>query len=203
MGIEENKEENSEELSNNSKRNRDLAEDTEKSKSKGENPRSDQESKNFIKSAKIRIKFQLYGFFKNLQFFEPFLLIIFLNWGLNLFEIGLLMTIREVFTYLFEIPSGFLADNYGKKNELMACFVFYMVSFLFYFLGPSYAMLVTGSIFYGLGEAFRSGTHKAMEMQWLERHKLQEYKSYLYGITRSWSLYGSALNAVLAIILVF
>jgi len=81
--------------------------------------------------------------------------------------------------------------------------VFYMVSFLFYFLGPSYAMLVTGSIFYGLGEAFRSGTHKAMEMQWLERHKLQEYKSYLYGITRSWSLYGSALNAVFSILLVF
>ena len=81
--------------------------------------------------------------------------------------------------------------------------MFYMVSFLFYFLGPSYAMLVTGSIFYGLGEAFRSGTHKAMEMQWLERHKLQEYKSYLYGITRSWSLYGSALNAVFSILLVF
>src|SRR6056297_623202 len=165
--------------------------------------RTQQESQKFIKDASIRIKFQLYGFFKNLQFFEPFLLVIFLNWGLNLFQIGLLMTIQEVFTYVFEIPSGFLADVYGKKNELRLCFIFYMVSFLLYFFGPAFYMVVLGATFYGLGEAFRSGTHKAMEMEWLERHNLQEYKSYLYGMTRSWSLYGSALNAILAIILVF
>ena len=165
--------------------------------------RTEKESQKFIKDASIRIKFQLYGFFKNLQFFEPFLLVIFLNWGLNLFQIGLLMTIQEVFTYVFEIPSGFLADVYGKKNELRLCFIFYMVSFLLYFFGPAFYMVVLGATFYGLGEAFRSGTHKAMEMEWLERHNLQEYKSYLYGMTRSWSLYGSALNAILAIILVF
>ena len=155
-----------------------------------------------ITGAKIFKKFCLYGFFKNLQFFEPFLLIIFINWGLTLFQIGLLITIQEVFTYLFEIPSGFLADNYGKKKELLLCFVFYIISFIFYFNGPTYFMIILGAIFYGLGESFRSGTHKAMEIQWLDQHDLLTYKSYLYGRTRSWSLYGSALNSVIAIILV-
>ena len=150
----------------------------------------------------IMIKFQLYGFLKNLQFFEPFLLLIFLGWGLDFFTIGLLMTIREVFTYLFEIPSGIIADSYGKKNELLLCFVFYIISFLFYFFGPNIGMLVIASMFYGLGEAFRSGTHKAMEMEWMEREEIIKFKSLIYGKTRSWSLYGSALNSVGAILLV-
>lgn len=155
-----------------------------------------------IRKQPIMWKFQFYGFFKNLQFFEPFIYIIFIAWGYSLFQIGILMFIRESITYILEIPSGILADNYGKKTELLLCFTFYIISFIFYFLGPNYAILIFGSIFYGLGEAFRSGTHKAMEMDWMERNELLDYKSFIYGQTRSWSLYGSALNSILAVVLV-
>lgn len=147
-------------------------------------------------------KFQFYGLLKNLQFFEPFIYLIFIRWGYSLFQIGILMLIREVLTYLFEIPSGIIADNFGKKRELLICFLFYIVAFTFYFLGPNYIFLVLGSVFFGLGESFRSGTHKAMEMDWLEKNELMDYKSFVYGRSRSWSLYGSAINSVLAIILI-
>lgn len=147
-------------------------------------------------------KFKLYGFFKNLQFFEPYLLLIFINWGYSFFQIGIFVMIREIITYIFEIPSGILADKYGKKNELLLCFVFYILSFFFYFLGPGWLVVIFGSIFYGLGESFRSGTHKAMELQWMEKKGLLKYKAYIYGKTRSWSLYGSTLNSVLAIVII-
>ena len=52
---------------------------------------------------------------------------------------------------------------------------------------------------YGLGEAMRSGTHKAMVLLWLQRNDLMRCKSYLYGRTRSWSLIGSGVSAVLSI----
>ena len=45
----------------------------------------------------------------------------------------------------------------------------------------------------------RSGTHKAMVLLWLERNDLMRCKSYLYGRTRSWSLIGSGVSAVLSI----
>ncbi|KKK80474.1 hypothetical protein LCGC14_2823140, partial [marine sediment metagenome] len=48
-------------------------------------------------------------------------------------------------------------------------------------------------------EAFRSGTHKAMEMQWMDKEDLMQYKSFVYGTTRSYSLYGSTLSSLLAI----
>ena len=64
-------------------------------------------------------KFCLYGFFKNLTFFEPYLLIYLMGLGLSLFEVGLLFAIREAITYVFEVPSGIIADHYGKKKELL------------------------------------------------------------------------------------
>ena len=45
----------------------------------------------------------------------------------------------------------------------------------------------------------RSGTHKAMVLLWLQRNDLMRCKSYLYGRTRSWSLIGSGVSAVLSI----
>ncbi|QEE17651.2 MFS transporter [Promethearchaeum syntrophicum] len=163
-----------------------------------------------INSSKLMWKFRFYGFFKNLRFFEPFLLIMLLDpsIGLSLFEIGLLISIREIFTYTFEIPSGVIADKFGKKRELLICFVFYIISFVFYFFGldPDIAVsnlifLVSASIFFGLGESFRSGTHKAMELLWMENEDLMDYKTHVYGSTRAYSLLGSALSAILAVFL--
>jgi len=156
----------------------------------------------WINKQGIMYKFKFYGFFKNLKFFEPYLIIIFLAWEINLFQIGILIAIQEVITLIFEVPSGMLADTRGKKTELLFCFVFYIISFIFYFMGPAYIFLIFGAMLFGLGEAFRSGTHKAMEMKWMEKNDILQYKSFVYGTTRSYSLYGSAISSVLSIILI-
>ena len=41
-------------------------------------------------------KFCAYGFLKNLNFFEPYLLIFLMGKGIGLFEIGILIAVREV-----------------------------------------------------------------------------------------------------------
>ncbi|MBD3350364.1 MAG: hypothetical protein GF364_02655 [Candidatus Lokiarchaeota archaeon] len=156
----------------------------------------------FIKKHGQVWKFCFYGFFKNLKFFEPYLFIILLNWGYSLLNILTLQAITEIISYLFEVPSGILADRFGKKRTLMACFVFYIISFLFYFSGPNYLLLVFAAIFFGFGEAFRSGTHKAMEIVWLENHGLLKYKTFLYGRTRSYSLYGSTISHITSIVFI-
>jgi MFS family permease len=163
---------------------------------------SKSETISWIKSQKIMWKFRFYGFFKNLKFFEPYLLIILLSWGLNLFQIGILIAIQEGVSFIFEIPSGMIADNKGRKSEMLLCFIFYIISFLFYFLGPNFFILIFAAIFFGLGEAFRSGTHKAMEMQWLDENNIPQFKSYVYGSSRSYSLYGSAISSLLAIVFI-
>ncbi len=154
-----------------------------------------------VRDAQIK-KFSAYGFLKNLAFFKPYLLIYLLSRGIDLFQIGVLYSIREIVIYLFEVPSGLFADYYGRKKELYLCFSFYIISFLLFFVTDSFALSAVAMLFFGLGEAFRSGTHKAMILSYLEKQGLREYKTFVYGRTRSFSLLGSALNSLLAIILV-
>lgn len=160
------------------------------------------ETYKIIKKDKQIWKFCFYGLLKNLKFFEPYLLIYLLGMGIDLFKIGILFAIREIITYIFEVPSGIFADNYGKKKELMICFIFYMISFVFFFVGNTFYILIIGMIFFGLGEAFRSGTHKAMIYSYLEQKDWFMHKAFVYGRTRSFSLIGSSISALLSILFV-
>lgn len=144
-------------------------------------------------------KFCFYGFFKNLKFFEPYLFIYFIRNGLSFLEIGILFSLKEIIIYTFEIPSGIIADYYGKKNELKMCFIMYIFSFLLFFIGHNFFILTIAMILFGLGEAFRSGTHKAMIYEYLEQNNIFHLKSRVYGYTRSYSKIGSAISSFLAI----
>lgn len=162
----------------------------------------ERQTKEAIKKDFMIWKFSLYGFLKNLRFFEPYLVIHLLSLDQSLFSIGLLYSVREAVTYFFEVPSGIIADTYGKKKELMACFVFYILSFGVFFVGRGFPALTLAMVLFGLGEAFRSGTHKAMIYAYLERKNWFAHKTYVYGRTRSFSLLGSAVSAFLSVWLV-
>ncbi len=146
-------------------------------------------------------KFSAYGFLKNLSFFKPYLLLYLLNFT-DLFQIGILYAIRETIIYIFEIPSGIIADYFGRKKELCLCFCFYIISFVIFYFANSFELAAIAMMFFGLGEAFRSGTHKAMILTYLEQKEWDKYKSFVYGRTRSFSLIGTALSSLFAILLV-
>lgn len=127
-------------------------------------------------------KFGFYGLLKNLRFFEPYMLIYFLMSGINLFYIGILFSIREIVVYIFEIPSGVIADRYGKKTELVICFIFYILSFLVFFMGTYFYVFAIAMVLYALGEAFRSGTHKSMIMDFLDKNNIKDSKTKVGGV---------------------
>ncbi len=155
-----------------------------------------------IKKDKLILKFCFYGFLKNLKFFEPFLIIYLLNSRLSLFKIGVLYSIREIMNYIFEIPSGIFADHYGKKTELYLCFSLYILSFVMFFIGGTFGAFIIAMVLFGMGEAFRSGTHKAIIMTYLEEKDWFSLKTLVYGRTRAYSLIGSSISAFASIIFV-
>ena len=159
--------------------------------------------KRLIKKDALIRKFCFYGLIKNLKFFEPFLIIYLLSMNLSLFSIGVLYSIREITNYIFEVPSGIFADHYGKRTELMLCFVLYIISFVFFFIGGKFYVLCLAFVFFGLGEAFRSGTHKAIIMSYLEERDWFSFKSFVYGRTRSFSMIGSAISSFVSVIFLF
>jgi hypothetical protein len=144
----------------------------------------------------LLLRFCLYGFLKNQRYFEPFLFLIFLDQGLSFFTIGLLIGLRELTVHLLEIPSGAIADHRGRRLSLSIGFAAYLASFLLLASAQSLKLWVPGMILYGVGDAFRSGSHKALIFRWLELQDRAHERTEVYGRTRSWSKFGSALSSL-------
>ncbi|MBU0935261.1 MAG: MFS transporter [Spirochaetes bacterium] len=148
-------------------------------------------------------KFCAYGFLKDLRFYEPFLLLFFMEKGLGYLQIGSLYAVREITINLMEIPSGLLADVMGRRRAMLVSFAAYIASFLIFFFAKSYWVLLPAMLAYAVGDAFRTGTHKAMIFDYLKSRGWQHLRTHYYGHTRSWSQRGAALSALIAAALVF
>lgn len=68
-------------------------------------------------------KFSAYGFLKNLRFFDAFFILYLNQKGISYTEIGTLYAIREIIINIAELPSGLVADTYGRKTTLASSFL--------------------------------------------------------------------------------
>lgn len=151
---------------------------------------------------KMITRFSLYGFLKNLDFSEPFLILFYLSIGLNFLQIGILVSFLNFCVNLMEIPSGAIADIYGRKSSMIVSLVSYIFAFAIFAFSHSYPPLFAAVFFYSIGEAFRTGTHKAMIFDWLRKNNRMDEKTKVYGFTRSWSKYGSAISVVISTVII-
>lgn len=162
-----------------------------------------EKGKDDIKKDKQYYRFCLYGFLKNLRFFEPFLILFFLSKDLSFFEIGVLYAVREISINIFEIPSGIFADAFGRRKTLASSFLIYIFAFITFYIGSDFALFIIGMLMYALGDAIRTGINKAMIIEYLKRSNQFDSKVSYYGHTRSWSQIGSAISSLTGGVLVF
>ena len=148
-------------------------------------------------------RFSLYGFLKNLRFFDPFILLIFRSYGLSYLQIGILYSIRDIATNLLELPTGLLSDSFGRRKAMVSAFIAYIASFVILYALKDFGFLSLAMILFAFGDAFRTGTHKALILEYLKINDLSDLKVAYYGLTRSASQLGSAVNALIAAGLVF
>ncbi len=148
-------------------------------------------------------RFALYGFLKNLRFYEPFMVLYFLSLGFSYTEIGVLVSIQMVSTTLIEIPSGVYADVFGRKKALLLSFSSYIAAFLTFYFFRAFLPFAVAMFLLGLGDAFRTGTHKALILGHLRIKGILDRKVDYYGHTRAFSQLGSAINSMIAAALVF
>lgn len=148
-------------------------------------------------------RFCLYGFLKNLRFFEPFLLLFFLNNGLSYLQTGILYSTLEIVRNIAEIPAGFVSDTLGRRRTMVASFAVYIISFVIFYFSEGFAGFMSAIIFFALADAFRTGTHKAMIFAYLKINGWENQKTAYYGHTRSWSQTGSAISSLIAAAIIF
>ncbi|HDZ22351.1 hypothetical protein LCGC14_0203990 [marine sediment metagenome] len=148
-------------------------------------------------------RFCLYGFLKNQQYYDPFLWLALLAKGLSLTEVGLLMGFRAICVNVLEVPTGAAADVLGRRRSMVISMLAYIGSFAVFGSTQTLWALFAATGLFAVGEALRTGTHKAIIFDWLARQGRTDERTTVYGLTRSWSKLGSALSAVIAGVLVF
>ncbi len=92
----------------------------------------------------------------------PIIVLFFQEHGLTLTEVMVLQAIYSLSVALFEIPSGYIADIFGRKQTIVFSTIFSFIGYLvFSFYGGFYAFAIA-QILVGIGGSLMSGSDSAL-----------------------------------------
>ena len=115
-------------------------------------------------------------------------------------QIGIWSAIGFLTSFIFEIPSGYFADEIGHKLTLVLSKIFLIVSMVAFIFATSLTYFIIGAIFLNLGISFYSGTGSAfMHNTLTEVNKGRSYTKIMSKIKANVSL----ISIILIIILPF
>ena len=72
-------------------------------------------------------KYQVFIFIEMFMLFLPYIVFYFQQLGFNLSTIMIIIGTFSFVTFIFEIPSGYIADRIGRKNSIILSGVFVYV----------------------------------------------------------------------------
>lgn len=98
----------------------------------------------------------------NLSFTHGLWMMYLASLGYSLVQLGLLESIFHVTSFIMEVPTGSVADIWGRKTSRLAGRLFFALSLVFIFLASSFGMLVFGFICSALGYNLESGAGEAL-----------------------------------------
>jgi DHA3 family tetracycline resistance protein-like MFS transporter len=81
--------------------------------------------------------------------------------GLDPFQLVLVGVVLESMTFLFEIPTGILADLYSRRLSVILGILLTGCGFLLEALVPTFAMVLLAQVVWGIGFTFTSGADAA------------------------------------------
>ena len=121
-------------------------------------------------------KFYLYKIFAGMFFSVPIMVLFWQDNGLSLTQVMLLQSIFALLTVILEIPSGYFADIYGRKQTLIIAGIMGLFAMVAYSLGHNFLHFLIAEIFFALNVSFTSGTTSAFMFDTLQN--LGEEKQY-------------------------
>lgn len=115
-------------------------------------------------------------FSKWFSFVMPVIVLFYEKNGLSLQDIFLLKTIYSIVAVGLEIPSGYLADAWGKRNCLLTGGILFFAGYLTYSFTDSFLAFAFAELLLGAGQTFVNGTDSALLYNTVQHHK----KEHLY-----------------------
>ncbi len=100
---------------------------------------------------------------------SPFLILYFLSIGLGMGQIGILMAIWPLASLIFEIPTGAVADLYGRKFSVILGWGVQGILLFIILLSTNFMYLVLLMFLIGISQTFVSGAYDAWVVDLLKK----------------------------------
>jgi MFS family permease len=125
----------------------------------------------------------------------------FLSHGLSQGQIGFLFGFFMICMAIFNIPTGGIADMFGHKKSVVIGLFLQAVSFLLFFLYPTYIGFLVGMFFSALGIAFQTGATSSLIYELLHKENLHEDFQKVIGRVGGYSLVAAMIASPLGTII--
>jgi len=105
----------------------------------------------------------------------PIIVLFYQSAGMGMQDIFLLKSVYSIAIVALEIPSGYMADQWGRKKTLFLGSIFGALGFLIYSFNEAFLGFMVAEIILGVGQSFISGADTAMLYDTLKAEK-KEYR---------------------------
>ncbi|MGC6470045.1 MAG: MFS transporter [Flavobacteriales bacterium] len=126
----------------------------------------------------------------------PIVVLFFQENGLSLREVMILQGSYSFMVALMEIPSGYIADVFGRKKTLILGAVTSFIGFLIISLSFNFWPFLLGEIFLGLGASFISGADSALLYDSLVESKREKEYTKVEGTTYGIGNFSEAIAGI-------
>ncbi|MFW5746646.1 MAG: MFS transporter, partial [Nanoarchaeota archaeon] len=142
-------------------------------------------------------KFYLTSFLKNQTYFTPVFVLFLQFYHLDFQQIFWILTIGSIVAFVIEIPTGVIADLYGKRRSIIVSKLLIFLSYLVFGFSTTFWWFVLAQVVYELGQAFRSGTETAYTFEYLEQNGRTPSYTEVKGKQKFWARTGEAAATAL------
>jgi len=142
-------------------------------------------------------KYYLYEIFAGMFFSIPIIVLFWQNNGLSLTEVMVLQSIFAIIVVALEIPTGYFADIYGRKQALVLSAISSFIAISAYSLGHNFYQFLIAEIFFAISVSFASGTSSAFIYDTLVDLKEEQNYKKIWGNTLFVGMIALALSNVL------
>lgn len=153
----------------------------------------------YFKKDELKLLWPFYmerGVYSIFMFFYAFYVPYLLKINFSMFEVGIALALLSFSTFIFEIPTGAVADLYSRKNSvLISYFLVFLIS-LFVFFFPFKIVIFIAFFLKGIANTFLSGADEAWVIDILKHNNRKDLIGEYYTKAYSFANFSMFLSGI-------
>lgn len=139
-----------------------------------------------------------FKFLDDLVLIYPLYAVMFIEKGMQAWQVSALLLVWSITSFLLEVPSGVWADKYDRKTILLIGQIIRAAGYLCWLFFPGFTGFMIGFICWGTKSALSSGTLQAFVYDELKNYEQESQFSKIWGHAQTLTFLASLLASFLA-----